>query len=99
MERQVFFINEGQRLYGMVHSSEGEGIRPGVVLYHGFTGHKMETHCIFVKLARELAAAGLHVLRFDFRGSGESEGRFEDMTLDSEISDARAALEIGRAHV
>ncbi len=33
------------------------------------------------------------VLRFDFRGSGESQGQFEDMTLSQEISDAKVAFD------
>ncbi len=93
MQTPVVFENEGQKLFGMIHMPEGKGPWPGVVFCHGFTGHKIETHCIFVKLAREMCRRGIAVLRFDFRGSGESEGLFEEMTVQGEISDAGKALE------
>jgi len=63
---------------------------------HGFTGTRMEAHLLFVKAARELCAAGMNVLRFDFRGSGESDGTFEEMTIEGEIADALAAVEFLR---
>ncbi len=69
---------------------------PGVVMCHGFTGHRIEAHFLFVKAARALCEAGLSVLRFDFRGSGESAGRFRDMTIEREIEDTLRALEVLR---
>ena len=59
---------------------------------HGFTGTKCEPHWIFVKTSRRLAEAGIASLRFDFRGSGESDGEFGDMTVLTEVSDAGEAL-------
>ncbi len=95
-EEFVTFVNKRQRLAGMLHVPEGRHPHPAVVLCHGFTGQRIEAHCLFVKMARRLCAHGLHALRIDFRGSGESEGRFEDMTVSGEISDALAALEFAR---
>ncbi|MBE3575998.1 MAG: alpha/beta fold hydrolase [Firmicutes bacterium] len=65
---------------------------PAVLLLHGFTGHKLESHRMFVKMARRLAQEGIIALRFDFRGSGDSAGDFADMTVANELSDAEAAL-------
>ena len=67
-----------------------------MVLLHGFTGDRMESHWIFVKCSRALARAGIASLRFDFYGSGESEGEFLEMTLESEIADALAAVQFVR---
>jgi len=93
MERQVVFENSGQKLYGMLHLPDGVA-KPGVVaFFHGFTGTKIEPHRIFVKMARELMTHGIAALRFDFRGSGESEGDFVDMTVEGEISDALKSLD------
>ncbi|MBC7328563.1 alpha/beta fold hydrolase [bacterium] len=91
-EEFVSFYNKNERIVGMVHIAETQGKSPAVVMCHGFTGQRMEAHFLFVKTARRLAENGISVLRFDFRGSGESEGKFEDMTVEEEISDAETAL-------
>ena len=47
---------------------------------------------MFVKCSRALAQVGVASLRFDFYGSGESDGEFRQMTLRGEIADGRAAV-------
>ncbi len=98
VEEMITFTNAGQRLYGMLHRPDGVGPFPAVAMLHGFTGDRFEPHRLFVKTARDLAAHGIAALRFDFRGSGESEGDFEDVTVSGEVSDARAALDFLAAH-
>ena len=94
MQKPLYFENEGQRIAGTLHVPEGKGKVPGVILCHGFTGNKGETHFLFVKTSRELARRGIASLRFDFRGSGESEGEFNEVSPSGEISDARRALAV-----
>lgn len=98
METQVEFRNRsGKKLRGMIHRPDAARRRvPGVVFFHGFTGDRMESHWIFVKCARTLARAGIASLRFDFYGSGESDGEFREVTLQGEIADARSAVEFLR---
>ena len=92
MSEQLFsFANMGQTLFGMLHMPPGPGPFPAVQLFHGFTADRNEHHFLLVKAARALAAAGFVVQRFDFRGSGESEGDFNQVTIEGEISDALAA--------
>jgi len=95
MESGVQFRNRrGKWLRGMIHRPTALRRRvPGVVFLHGFTGDRMESHWIFIKCARALAQAGIASLRFDFYGSGESEGEFREATLQGEIADARDAVE------
>lgn len=90
-ERPVFFTNEGQRLAGMLHIPD-KTPAPVVIFCHGFTGHRIEAHRLFVHAAREFCRRGFLALRFDFRGSGESEGLFQSMTVSGEVSDLRAAI-------
>ena len=92
METPVVFDCKGQQIVGMLHLPDGRGRVPGVLLLHGFTGHKAEIHRMFVKLSRKLAAHGIASLRFDFRGSGDSAGEFEEMTIRSQVADATEAL-------
>ena len=50
-----------------------------------------------MSFSRLLARQGIASARFDFLGSGESDGEFQDMTLSGEIADAGAILDwLGR---
>ena len=92
-EIPVVFENEGMQIVGMLHKTTSDSRQPAVVFFHGMTGSKTEAHFLFVKLARCLVRHGIMVLRFDFRGSGDSEGNFEDMTLSGEIADGFKSIE------
>jgi hypothetical protein len=95
IERFVEFpTRAGKTLRGMVHlpAPPLKTPAPAAVLFHGFTGDRMESHWILVKCSRALAKAGVASLRFDFYGSGESDGEFREMTLSGEIADGRAAI-------
>ncbi len=91
-QRAVEFKCEHQRVAGTLHMPLGGGRRPAVLLCHGFTGNRMEAHFLFVKMSKELQRREIASLRFDFRGSGESDGEFRDMTVLTEIADAKRAL-------
>jgi uncharacterized protein len=62
------------------------------IFSHGFTGHRIGPGYLFVRLSRELAACGISSLRFDFRGAGESDGAFKDMTIQSMRADLLSAV-------
>lgn len=84
-------ISRGQTMRGMVHRpADFSAARryPAIMMWHGFTGSRVEPHRLFVKTARHLAQNGFIVARFDFVGSGESDGEFQDVTPETEIQDA-----------
>jgi len=94
MEEYVTIKKKNSTLRGMIHiPDQGEGPYPGVILYHGFAGNRTEPSFIFVRLSRLLMANNIASVRFDFLGSGESDGDFEEMTFSSEIEDAFAILD------
>jgi dipeptidyl aminopeptidase/acylaminoacyl peptidase len=91
-QRPVEFTVDGSTLVGTMHMPKGGGKVPAVLFCHGFTGNRIESNFLFVKMSRDLVRRGIASLRFDFRGSGESDGEFRDMTVRTEIADARRAL-------
>jgi len=95
MIKPVTFKNEEQKLVGILHvpigMKRGEKAS-GIAMFHGFTGNRTEAHRLFIHVARALSDSGFVVLRFDFRGSGDSDGEFDDMTVPGEVSDAGEAL-------
>lgn len=75
----------GLNLAGVLSTPEAAEKFPLVILLHGFTGWKEETH--IATLAEELVKVGIAALRFDAPGSGESEGTFgRDYTLSNYIA-------------
>ena len=84
-------VSRGQTMRGMIHRpADFSAARryPALMMWHGFTGNRVEPHRLFVKTARRLAGEGFIVARFDFVGSGESDGEFADVTPQTEIQDA-----------
>ena len=84
----------GSRIYGMLHLPPlAGGPAPATLILHGFTGSSTSDNRLLVRIARHLACQGIGALRFDFRGSGQSEGEFGEMTLGDEIVDAALLLD------
>lgn len=65
---------------------------PIIILIHGFTANGTETHRIFLRLMDLLNSKGLACATFDCRGSGYSDGDFENMTVTNEIKDLNAVI-------
>jgi pimeloyl-ACP methyl ester carboxylesterase len=63
-----------------------------VVLCHGFLSNKNST--TNKALTRLLIDQGIATFRFDFFGQGDSEGPFEQITVDTAVSQAVAALDL-----
>jgi pimeloyl-ACP methyl ester carboxylesterase len=67
-----------------------------VVLCYPLVQEYQRCHWAFRKLATLLAKAGLHVLRFDYHGTGDSAGDGSEARLAQWIADIRTAVaEIG----
>ena len=98
-ESDISFTNHGQTVIGTLAMPGGEGPFPVALLLHGFTGMRHELPVVgtedtmFSRAARWLGERGVASLRIDFRGSGESEGAWEDTTFSGQVSDTIAALD------
>ncbi len=95
MEEHFFFTNEGERIFGVLHRPTKKS-RRGFVFCHPFAEERQEAHRVLVNLARLIAKNGFYVLRFDYRGTGDSEGDFGDYDLHAWLSDISKAIEILR---
>jgi len=94
VEEHVTIDVEGTDVHGMLRLPD-EAARPCpcVLVAHGFTGSRNTDSRLLVWVSRALGHRGIGSLAIDFRGSGESEGDFCDMTPHTEITDARRALD------
>lgn len=91
MQEYVEIVSGGYTLRGFLHRPDPQGKRvPAVILFHGYSANK--SNGWFVELARRLEERGFACLRFDFMGSGDSDGRFEEMSIETEISDGLSIL-------
>ena len=91
----VSFESGGRRLLGILHEPSAPDLS-GFVFCSPFAEEEKCSHRVMVDAARALAQAGYAVLRFHYRGCGDSEGEFEDFTLDDWRLDVHAALNFVR---
>lgn len=93
MQTFVEIQSSNLSLRGMLHIPKSTDTKvPIVIIFHGFGGNKMGPHFIFVKVSKILEDMGIASIRFDFAGSGESDGNFIDMTMENELKDANNIL-------
>jgi exosortase A-associated hydrolase 2 len=91
-ETPFLFRNGAYSLFGVLHQPAQASQVP-FVFCHPFGEEKLWAHRVYVSFARQLAAAGHPVLRFDLMGNGDSEGSFSDSSLATAVSDVRAAVD------
>lgn len=88
-EQALQFICHDQTLLGVLHRPAYPTPR-GVLVVTGGPQYRVGSHRQFVLLGRHLAAQGIAVMRFDYRGMGDSEG--EPRTFEQIDDDLRAAI-------
>jgi len=87
-ETPLFFESAGETLFGILTSPVAEPSGTGVVLLTGGDFiPSLNRNRLWVRLARSLAAAGHHALRFDYHGVGESTGLVEHFELPRPFTD------------
>lgn len=97
-EEPLFFDNEQRnyKLFGVEYIP----MRPrhaAYVFLPPIGTERTVADAVQANLARHLASQGVYVLRFDYYGTGDSEGEFIDITLPSLISDVDASIRRARA--
>ncbi len=84
-EKPITFECGSDTLLGILHSPTCPESTIGVLVVVGGPQYRVGSHRQFVLMARALAESGFSVLRFDYRGMGDSEGStrtFKDVGPD-----------------
>jgi pimeloyl-ACP methyl ester carboxylesterase len=63
------------------------------VMLHGYTGHKNENGFLFKQITKTLVECGIATLRFDYYGSGDSDGEFHEQNFTTVRNDAKAVID------
>ena len=94
-----FFGSRERALYGVYHPPRVQGGgrgpvgREGVVLCYPFGVEYMRAHRAFRQLTTLLTRQGLHVLRFDYHGTGDSMGEGSEADLVGWTGDVATAIQ------
>ena len=93
MKEKIFFNNsQGNRLFGILSNPTSQRERPIIILCHGFSTSKDSQ--TYVRLEKILNERGISTFRFDFFGHGESEGKFEEITVSEAADDIQNAIKL-----
>ena len=91
-----FFGATGRQLFGYYHAAAAGGSRAAVIC-PSWGPEYQYAHRALRTLARRLAERGVHVLRFDYSGTGDSWGEGRDASPDAWVGDVSTAVEELRA--
>ena len=90
-EKALVFPCEGEQLSAILHTAERPSGK-GILLVVGGPNYRAGSHRQFVDFARSMASEGTAVLRFDYRGMGDSAGPYLDFEQVSKDLDAALTL-------
>ena len=96
-EQAVSFSCGGSDLVGILHLPASDATRGVVVVVGGGPQYRVGGHRQLVLWSRRLAAEGYPVLRFDYRGMGDSYGEFKG--FEAVDDDIRTAIDQLQAKV
>jgi exosortase A-associated hydrolase 2 len=92
-EEQILIKSDTGMLSGMLYAPGGTALGSALFCNPLFEERKSSQR-VMVECARALAADGFMVLRFDYRGCGDSEGNFKDFTASDWIPDIKSAVQL-----
>lgn len=80
-------VKKQEIISGIIHIPEN-GIQKNVVIMcYGFNGCRSDVHRIAVKLGSFLEKRGIVLVRFDYRGQGNSQGDMNNVTIQTRVDD------------
>jgi exosortase A-associated hydrolase 1 len=90
-ERPLLIQCGADRLLAIVHTPVERAAAFGVVIVVGGPQYRVGSHRQFLLIARDFASHGYPVLRFDYRGMGDSDGEYRG--FEHIEQDLRAAID------
>lgn len=93
--KKLSFPSCGQTVAGALHLPDVEQ-PPCVIASHGLFSNKDSEK--YTALGDRFHPRGIALLRFDFRGCGESEGTTSEITVSDRLRDLSAAIEFVRSY-
>src|SRR5207245_5586572 len=91
-----FFGPRNQRIFANYHPAAGGGGVMLTVICPPLFSDYMRTHLALRELAMVLAERGQHVLRLDYRGTGDSFGDLSEVAISDWVEDITLAVREGR---
>ncbi|MBW2990960.1 alpha/beta fold hydrolase [Candidatus Woesearchaeota archaeon] len=92
MKQKLTFNNsKGQKLVGILSNPTDDRKKPMIILCHGFSSSKDAP--TYTKLETMFNEKSISTFRFDFFGHGESQGKFEDITISEAVDDILNAID------
>lgn len=94
MNEALYFESAGKRLFGVLHDpARGAPPALGLAICPPIADEHVASYRILRIAADHFSRAGAAVMRFDYRGQGDSEGDFEDLKPEQMAADASRALD------
>jgi esterase/lipase len=89
------FINsKGKRLFSVYHEPEVmSNFDVGVVFCYPYGQEYIRCHKLYVNMAKKVASRGFHALRFDYYGTGDSNGEFSSVTMKESLDDIKLIIQ------
>jgi alpha-beta hydrolase superfamily lysophospholipase len=95
MIEPFFFGPRNQQIFAIYHPPMSGSGRVLTVICPPLFNEYMRTHFALRDLANSLAARGQHVLRFDYRGTGDSFGELGEFAISDWVEDIALAVREG----
>ncbi len=90
MQKRIQIDIDSEKIAAVLHNEQNDE-DACVITCHGLLASKDSPK--YILLADKLSKIGLSVLRFDFRGCGESEGRLEYSYISNRLKDLKAVVD------
>ena len=93
MEKISFKDEKGNKVIGILSNPTNNKEKPIIIMCHGSGSQVNKGAFHIIRLEEIFNKAGISTFRFDFFGHGESDGKYEDLTISVAIDDILKAID------